>query len=112
MKPFIKAEGFTDAQRIASYGVSERDFQLTEQLEEAVYAILPMAWNYYVKTKQESLAIDFVKECASLNKKIIAFNAGDFGIRIPYFNNLIVLRPSGYKSKFTDNEYRPPCFYC
>ena len=73
-------------------------------------AILTMAWNYYVDTAQETIAIDFVKECAALNKKVIAFNAGDFGMRIPYFKNLIVLRPSGYKSKFTENEYALPAF--
>lgn len=108
LKPFIKHEGFTDTQRIASYGVSEKDFEFTEVLEEADAVILTMAWNFYVKTKQETLAIAFVKECASLNKKVIAFNAGDFGVKIPYFKNLIILRPNGYKSKFMDNEYAFP----
>lgn len=110
LKPFIKAEKFTDAQRLASYGVSEKDFEFTEHLEDANMVILTMAWNYYTKIKQESLIIAFVKECAALNKKVITFNAGDFGVRIPYFKNLIVLRPSGYKSKFTDNEYALPAF--
>src|SRR5690606_4058782 len=72
--------------------------------------ILTMAWNYYVKTKQESLAVAFIKECAAPNKKVIAFNAGDFGIRIAYFKNLIVIRHSSYKSKFTNNEYSLPAF--
>lgn len=110
LKPFIKAEGFTDAQRLTTYGVSETDFEFTEYLEEADVAILTMAWNYYVSTKQENLAMAFVKECGALNKKVIAFNAGDFGVRIPYFENLIILRPSGYKSKFTGNEYALPAF--
>jgi hypothetical protein len=110
LKPFIKAEGFTDAKRMATYGVSKKDFEFTEHLEEADVVILTMAWNYYIKIKQESLAITIVKECAAINKKVIAFNAGDFGVRIPYFKNLIVLRPSGYKSKFTDNEYAFPAF--
>ncbi|AFL81707.1 Exostosin family protein [Aequorivita sublithincola DSM 14238] len=108
LKPFIKTEGFTDVQRMVGYGVSEKDFQFTEVLEEADMVVLTMAWNYYIKTKQEALAIAFVKECAGLNKKVIAFNAGDFGVKIPYFKNLIILRPSGYKSKFTDNEYAFP----
>jgi hypothetical protein len=110
LKPFIKGEGYTDAQRIATYSVSEKDFEFTNHLEEADLAILTMAWNYYVKTKQENLAIAFVKECAASNKKVIAFNAGDFGVRIPYFENLMILRPSGYKSKFKANEYALPSF--
>ncbi|SRX75615.1 exostosin domain-containing protein [Aequorivita antarctica] len=110
LKPFIKGSGFTDEQRLVSYGVSEEDFEFTEVLEEADVVILTMTWNYYVKTKQEALAIAFVKECAALKIKVIGFNAGDFGVRIPYFKNLIVLRPSGYKSKFTENEYALPAF--
>jgi hypothetical protein len=110
LKPFIKAEGYTDTQRMASYNVSKNDFEFTSYLEEADVVILTMAWNYYIKTKQENLAIAYVMECAASNKKIIAFNAGDFGVRIPYFENLIILRPSGYKSKFTENEYALPPF--
>jgi len=110
LKPFIKPPDYTDAERMASYNVSEKDFQFTNHLEEAHVVILTMAWNYYVKTKQEKLAIAFVKKCAALGKKVIAFNAGDFGVRIPYFENLMILRPSGYKSKFTANEYALPSF--
>ncbi|KJJ38192.1 exostosin domain-containing protein [Aequorivita vladivostokensis] len=110
LKPFLKAEGYADAERIVTYGVSEMDFEFTDLLQEADLVILTMAWNYYVKTKQESLAITFVNECGALNKKVIAFNAGDFGVQIPYYGNLIVLRPSGYKSKFTNNEYALPAF--
>lgn len=110
LKPFIKSESYTDTQRKASYGISEKDFQLTKHLEEADVVILTMAWNYYIKTKQENLAIAFVKECAASNKKVITFNAGDFGVRIPYFENLIIFRASGYKTKFTANEYALPSF--
>ncbi|MCB0468775.1 MAG: hypothetical protein KDC64_11285, partial [Aequorivita sp.] len=44
LKPFIKAEGFTDAERIATYGISEKNFEFTECLEEADVVILTMAW--------------------------------------------------------------------
>ena len=85
LKPFIKGENFTDAERIALYGISENDFVFTEVLEEADLVILTMAWNYYVNTGQKNLAISFIKQCESLNKKVIAFNAGDFGVNIPVF---------------------------
>jgi len=110
LKPFIKVEGFTDAKRIATYGVSEKDFHITELIDEADVVVLTMAWNYYIKTKQEALANNFIKECAKINKKVIAVNAGDFGVGTPYFKNLIILRSSGYKSKFTNNEYALPAF--
>ena len=110
LKPFIKEENFTDAERMALYGVSEKDFAFTENLEEADLVILTMAWNYYVNTNQKDIAISFIRQCDSLNKKIAAFNAGDFGMQVPYFKNLTVLRPSGYKSKFQKNEYSIPIF--
>lgn len=110
LKPFIKGDNFIDAQRIEMYGVSAKDFEFTERMEDADWVILTMAWNYYAKTKQTDLAISFVKECGIKGKKVIALNADDFGVRIPPFENLLVVRPSGYKSKFSKNEYSLPAF--
>lgn len=110
LRPFIKGNDFTDAQRVALYGVSEQDFQFTDRIEDADLVILTMAWNYYVKTEQTDLAISFIKECNALGKKVLTVNIGDFGVRIPYFENLITFRSSGYKSKFLNNEYSLPSF--
>lgn len=110
LRPFIKGENFTDIQRIKIYGLSEKDFEFTDTIEDADLVILTMAWNYYVKTEQTELAISFIKECKILGKKVLAVNAEDFGMRMPYFENLIILRYSGYKSKFSKNEYVFPPF--
>src|SRR5690554_6209896 len=110
LKPFIKGDSFTDVQRVAMYGVSAKDFEFTEEVEDADLVILTMAWNYYIRTKQTELALSFVKECGALGKKVIAFNADDFGVRIPFLENLLIVRPSGYKSKFSKNEYSLPAF--
>src|SRR5690554_4079253 len=110
LKPFIKGENFTDAQRIAMYGLSEKDFIFTEILEEADLVILTMAWNYYVKTGQTQKAITFVKECQALGKKVLAINVDDYGVRVPFFENLLVLRSSGYRSRFSKNEFSIPPF--
>ncbi|WP_271393006.1 exostosin domain-containing protein [Aequorivita sinensis] len=111
LKPFIKGDDFTDAQRIQVYGVSEKDFEFTDKLEEADLVILTMAWNYYLRTNKENLAVDFVRNCAILNKKIVAVTVGDFGVKVPSFNNLVLLRSGGYKSKFKKNEYTIPPFF-
>lgn len=108
LKPFIKAEGYTDADRIKEYGVSKTDFEFTDEIAEADLVILTMAWNYYVKTNQTTLAIGFVKQCQNMGKKIVAINVGDSGVRIPFFENLVVLRYGGYKSKFSKNEFAFP----
>ncbi|MCG2430479.1 exostosin domain-containing protein [Aequorivita xiaoshiensis] len=105
LKPFIKGDDFTDAQRIQVYGVSEKDFEFTDKMEEADLVILTMAWNYYVNTNNTNLAVSQVKKAESFGKKIIIWNLSDFGIRIPYYKNSIILRRSGYKSKFKNNEY-------
>lgn len=110
LKPFIKGDNFSDAERISMYHVSEKDFEFTEELVEADIVILTMAWNYYVEVKKTELAISFVKQCNSLNKKVITVNTGDFGVRIPYLENLIILWQGGYKSKFSKNEFVLPPF--
>ncbi|WP_310992278.1 exostosin domain-containing protein [Aequorivita marina] len=110
LKPFIKGKGFTDAERMAMYHTSENDFQFSETLEEADLAVLTMSWNYYVKTNQVALAVDFVTECKSKNKKVLMWNSGDFGVKTPSFDNLIIFRESGYHSKFASNEFTLPSF--
>lgn len=110
LRPFIKGENFTDGERKKMYGLSEKDFEFTDTIEDADLVILTMAWNYYVKTEQTELAIRFIKECNALDKKVLAVNAEDFGMRVPYSENLIILRYGGYKSKFSKNEYVFPPF--
>ena len=110
LRPFLKDDSFDDAQRVEVYGVSEKDFEFTDSIVDADLVILTMAWNYYVKNGNIKLAIDFIQECATLDKKVLAVNAEDFGMRIPYFENLIILRYGGYKSKFSKNEYVFPPF--
>ena len=111
LRPFIKNKDFTDVERIKLYGLSEKDFEFAESLEDADIAILTMAWNYYVKTKETDHAINFIQECKASNKNVIAVNIQDFGVRIPYFENVIMLRYSGYKSKFSKKEYIQPPFF-
>lgn len=110
LRPFIKKENFTDAERIKLYGVSEKDFVFTTDRAEADLAILTMAWNYYVKTKQIELAMNFIKECDTIKLKVLAVNVGDFGMRSPSFKNLIWLRFGGYKTKFSKQEFVLPPF--
>lgn len=110
LRPFIKGDSFTDAQRVDLYGVSERDFEFTDTIEDADLAILTMAWNYYIEAKQTDLAISFINECDALGKKVLVVNTGDYGLKMPIAENMLVLRFAGYKSKFSQNEYVYPPF--
>lgn len=108
LRPFIKGGDFTDVQRKALYGVSDTEFEFTPTLTEADVCMLTMSWNYYERKKITSEAIAFIKDCDALGKKVLAINIGDFGVRMPYFNNLYVLRYGGYRSKFSSREYVLP----
>src|SRR5690554_5374819 len=99
LKPFIKNKGFTDEERIAMYHTSERNFQFSETLEETDLAVLTMSWNYYVHTGQVDKAETFVRTCESRGKNVLVWNSGDFGVKLPKYDHLIVLRGSGYRSK-------------
>ena len=41
LKPFIKGANFTDAQRIAMYGVSEKDVDFVDDLEKPMLLFYP-----------------------------------------------------------------------
>lgn len=110
LKPFIKTEGFTDADRVAMYHVSEKDFEISNRIEDADFVVLTMSWNYYIDKNIEKQAIEFVKQCDGLNKKVLIWNSGDYGVKIPDFQNTIIFRESGYRSRLSKNEYTLPAF--
>ena len=110
LKPFIKNKEFTDKERMAIYGVSETDFQVTETIEEADIVVLPMSWNYYTKHKKMKQTDSLIKKAKDLNKPVWSYNAGDFGVKIPYFNNVACFRQGGYASQFSAHEYTLPPF--
>lgn len=98
LKAFIKGSDFTDAQRKALYGVSADDFTFVQTMDAAQVVVLPMSWNYYEATKQMALAYNLIEEAKRVGKQVWSINNGDFGIRLPYFTNLVVFRQSGYRS--------------
>ena len=110
MKPFLKDAGFDDKQRKKIYGVSEDDFSFVATPEEADVGILPMTWNYYCKTGKTALALGFINSAALKGKKILVYNAGDFGLKMPVFENVLVFRLGGYLSHFRENERIIPPF--
>lgn len=110
LKPFIKNENFTDEQRIALYGVSEKEFTFVTSIQEADHVILTMSWNYYVTTKQTKKVFDLIEKSAAKSKNVIINNAGDFGFKMPFLKNCIVLSVGGYFSKITKNEQVIPSF--
>ena len=99
LKPFIKKSKITDLDRVAMYGVSSTDYQFTESMKDADVLILPMAWNYYATTQQMEMAYEFIDEAIQLDKEVLSWNAGDYGVKIREFSKLTVFRMGGYTSK-------------
>lgn len=110
LKAFEKGKSYTDKERMDTYGVSDEEFIFTEALEDSDVVILPMSWNYYVKTKKIAIAEKVIKNATKFNKTVYSYTGGDYGVEIPFHKNLIVLRPNGYRSKLKSNHKGIPLF--
>ncbi|MBD0823880.1 exostosin domain-containing protein [Aestuariibaculum marinum] len=110
LKPFVKGNDFTDAQRVAMYGVSDQDFTIVDDIQEAEVCILPMSWNYYLSTKQLPVALEFIEQAKVVGKKVWSFISGDHGVKHPEDDHVVVFRLGGYQSKHRSNHKGMPVF--
>ncbi len=81
------------------YGISETDVVFVDALEKSDVAILTMSWNYYVKTKQQAKALQFLKTTQRLNKLTWVVLLDDVGLDFPDFPHVKLFRQSDYRSK-------------
>jgi hypothetical protein len=110
LKPFLKPDNFTDSDRIELYGLSEKDYCFTDEIQKADKAILPMSWNYYIMTKTSNEAIEFIIEAERLKKEVWMFMADDFGMTFPKYDHCKIFRSNGYRSKLSPNHLGIPAF--
>ncbi|GAA4290570.1 exostosin domain-containing protein [Aestuariibaculum suncheonense] len=110
LRAFLKGKEFTDLQRIAMYGVSNKDFNIVNEIHQAEVCVLPMSWNYYVKTKQLKLAQDYIENCKNADKQVWSFVSGDHSVKHPDYDHVFVFRLGGYKSKKNLNHKGMPVF--
>lgn len=90
---------------------ADTNFVLVNNLVECDWVVLPLSWNYYYNTKQTNQALDLVQKASHANKSIISWTSGDFGVKIPDFPNLLVLRQSGYRSQLPSYHLGMPVFF-
>ncbi len=108
----LKANFFNELspeQRLSKFGDYIQLFEYTNNIEEADFAMLPMAWNYYIENNKTKLAEDFIKFCTINNKKVATYIAYDYGVT-PTVNDVYIFRQSGYQSKRLINQYSCPFF--
>ncbi|GGZ80987.1 exostosin domain-containing protein [Algibacter mikhailovii] len=110
LKPFLKVPNFTDSERIVTYGVSEQDYLLVDSLAKSDIAVLTMSWDYYAQQKKMDLANLFINEVAKLDKIVWTVSLGDLGYKLPLYENVLVFRMSGLKSKLPTTHKGMPVF--
>ncbi|MDX1463564.1 MAG: exostosin family protein [Marinirhabdus sp.] len=110
LKPFEKTDGYTDAQRHERYGISEKELNFVTQIEEADVVVLPMSWNFYHATQTLEIANSAVQAAQVAQKPVVSFVVGDFGVKVPYFDNLVVFRTSGNRSSLPNTHRGLPVF--
>jgi len=105
IKPFVK-----NPDRKTGEGPAA-GFELSDNMMNSDWVVLPLSWNYYHKTRQIAHAISVVRQAEQAGKQVLSWTSGDFGVRIPHFPNLTVLRPSGYRSQLPSNHQGMPVFF-
>lgn len=107
LKPFFKKSFQDELNEI--YGNWIRNFEITTDPEEADFFVLALSWNFYYRNRKSD-ALSFIEKVKSYDKSIYAWTSGDFGVK-PMDDTIITLRPSGYQSKKSDNEFGMPIFF-
>ncbi|GGH45950.1 hypothetical protein IA57_09845 [Mangrovimonas yunxiaonensis] len=110
LKPFLKAEGFTDAERIKLYGVSQQDYTFVNSIQEAEVVILPMSWNYYIEFKKMDMAMALINKAKEHDKMVWTVNLYDIGVKLKGLENIKVFRTSGFRSKLPNWHIGRPVF--
>lgn len=96
-------------ERLAKFGDYVDLYTYTNNIDEADFAMLPMAWNYYVENNKTKLAEEFIGFCKSKNKNIASYIAYDYGVA-PTVKDIYIFRQSGYQSKRLPHQFAIPFF--
>lgn len=89
----------------------QKHLHWVQDLDEASFWILPNSINQYYKSGKNKVLLDkAIKQAIRHNKQLLLSTTGDYGITLPYSENYLVYRCSGYSSKLNRNEKIMPFF--
>jgi hypothetical protein len=100
----------TPADRAAIYGTRYTDYQPVDDVAEADVCLLPMNWQYYVKTDQVAKARDLARQAAGAGKLIAVWVGGDLYTTVP-IDNALIIQSSMYESRRGPRHYAAPAFF-
>ncbi len=109
LKPYVKDTPVSHEELEELYGRFVNDYEITNNIDESDFAVLPMAWEYYYITRQKKLLLAYIENIISSGKEIFTQTCGDFGVT-PLNKNVIVLRANGYQSRRLHKQYALPSF--
>jgi hypothetical protein len=112
LRPYWKDTPFEDEQRKEMYGVSNEDFFLADNLEQADIAVLPMTWNYYVKRGEVGKAQAFIQAARRAGRPVLSYVGGDEGVAAPpECEDVYIVRASGLRSRRRKRQFAQPVFF-
>jgi len=87
---------------------SNSDFEIVENPEECDVFLFPIAIEFLTRLGRKTDLDAFIDKANTSNKKVLVFTAGDVGLTLN-FDNIIMMRLGGFKSKMKkDTLIMPP----
>ena len=80
------------------YGLQTEDLVTSESIEDSDMLILPLTWNYYLEYGKLNVATKILKEYERYKKPILTWASGDYSLKIPE-GNYLLLQHNLFKSK-------------
>jgi len=87
----------------------DTSYQIVNTLEECDFGIVPMNIQLLYLQNKKSEIESFIEKCTVLNKKILVFSGGDFGLTFKT-PEAITIRLGGFHSKLDSNTHIMPPF--
>lgn len=110
LKPFQKTEDFTDAHRQLLYHISESEVVFVEHIEECDFVVLPMSWNFYIQKGLIKEVTEYIIKAKEYQKTVLSYMRGDYGIKVPEYDHVLVFRASGHRSRLSPSHLGMPPF--
>ena len=107
LKPYFDKNG-----EIKSMADKENSlpFTIVDEVAQSDIVILPMSWNYYIEHQLISDTTKVINDAEVHQKQVLSFITGDYGVAVPAFKNLVVLRANGHRSRLPDYHLGLPSF--